>query len=74
MTQPTTEQEREREWIECADCGAPVAETAPCFPFGTDPDDILCLECAIRRGGQYDAPHDHWTVPPDTSDLRGAEE
>lgn len=54
---------------ECVDCGATVdVETDPSFPFGSR--GVLCLECAIRRGGIYDADEDRWTSPPD---LRGLE-
>jgi len=50
------------------DCGATIAVGAePSYPLGEDA--LLCFECAIRRGGQYDAPHDHWTVPPDATGL-----
>lgn len=52
----------------CADCGAVVVEgLSPIFPFGES--EVLCWECAIRRGGKYDAELDVWTVEPDTADL-----
>lgn len=47
----------------CADCGAEfAASTGAGFGFGTR--SALCFDCAIRRGGSYDEPQDHWTVEP----------
>ena len=55
------------------DCGAPIAEGAdPSFAFGTR--STLCFECAIRRGGEYDAETEKWTVTPDVSSLEGEDE
>jgi hypothetical protein len=31
--------------------------------------DGLCLECAIRRGGVYDAPLETWSRPPELAGL-----
>jgi hypothetical protein len=60
--------ESEIETLVCADCGGAVAGGVDRgFPFGPN---VLCWECALRRGGRYDAQQDRWTVAPDLSDLR----
>ena len=63
--------ERE-EWNEgfaqCAVCGAAIAEGAePSFAFAQQ--GVLCFECAIARGGEFDAPQDRWTASPDLAGL-----
>lgn len=64
------QQESDEELVECVDCGAPIADGAdPSFAFGTR--STLCFECAIRRGGEYDAEAERWTVTPDVSSLEG---
>lgn len=61
----------ERSLSTCADCGATMrAEAQEGFTFGTR--GVLCLECAARRGGSYDAQQDRWTVAPDLEGLEGA--
>ena len=60
--------EENDELEECAGCRAAIAPgVTPSFALGDDL--LLCLECAIRRGGQYDARLDRWTVAPDLSGL-----
>jgi len=60
--------DQDEELVECMDCGGTIAPGAdPSFPFGTR--GILCFECAIRRGGKYDAPKDRWLVSPDLAGL-----
>ena len=60
----------ERTLSRCADCGAEIrAEAQEGFTFGTR--GVLCLQCAERRGGSYDAGQDRWTTSPD---LQGLEE
>ena len=52
----------------CLDCGAEVsAATDRSYGFGGI--GVLCWECAVRRGGTYDAERDHWTVSPQVADL-----
>lgn len=52
----------------CASCGEVISPaTDGGFAYGTQ--GVLCWECAIRRGGSYDADQDRWTTPPDVSDL-----
>lgn len=61
----------DRELALCADCGAqlrPGPDTT--FSFGVS--GVLCLECAVRRGGRYDGARDHWTEEPSLSGLEDA--
>ena len=52
----------------CADCGTLVIDgLMPLYAFGEG--EILCGQCAVRRGGQYDAEHDKWVKDPNISDL-----
>ena len=52
----------------CSDCGAGVAPAQDrLYAFGTD--GVLCMECALRRGGAWDEGKDRWTVPPRVDDL-----
>jgi len=57
-----------RELTDCCDCGA-VIEAEAERPFTVSDDEVLCFECAVRRGGVYDAAEDRWTVAPDVADL-----
>jgi hypothetical protein len=57
----------EEEIESCVDCGAAT-------DVGRDRgyvagEQVLCWTCAIKRGGNYDADQDRWTVPPRTDDL-----
>lgn len=53
---------------DCWDCGETVSPTEDSvFQFGDRA--ILCLRCAIRRGGQYDALGECWTQVPSMADL-----
>jgi hypothetical protein len=62
---------RTEEWNElcnCAVCGAVVSPRIDrTYPFGAS--SLLCWDCAVRRGGNYDLIDDRWVVAPDTSDL-----
>jgi hypothetical protein len=52
----------------CSLCGAQVSEESEgIFGFGTQ--NVLCGECAIARGGRYDALRDAWEVAPDLTGL-----
>jgi hypothetical protein len=56
------------ELLSCSDCGAAVAtDLERLYAFGTD--SVLCMECALRRGGAWDEGRDRWTVPPRVDDL-----
>jgi hypothetical protein len=62
------EREEEDELTECAECGDEIAPaTDEAFAFGET--GVLCLECALQRGGVYDALEDRWTRTPDLSGL-----
>lgn len=61
------EQEEFEDLIECWECGEPIVEPAEAYWFS--PEGALCLECAGRRGGQFDPLADRWTRQPDTADL-----
>jgi hypothetical protein len=60
-------QDWEEDVAECADCGVTLAPEDPSFAFGTR--GVLCLECALRRGGEYAGDEDRWIVAPDLTGL-----
>lgn len=63
-----SQDEQEEDLVECADCGATIAAGADAsYAFGNQ--GVLCFECAIRRGGEYDGPKERWTVMPDVAGL-----
>ncbi len=52
----------------CADCGTailPGSERAYAFGDGS----VLCWDCAIVRGGTYDAEEDRWVRRPSTQGI-----
>ena len=53
---------------ECADCGAPV-DVALDRGYAGPGNWVLCHFCAGKRGAQFDANEDCWTVPPDSTGL-----
>ena len=58
----------DREEVPCSACGAPIPTGAPAgFRFGAEQQ--LCWQCAVDRGGSYDANHDSWVTEPDVADL-----
>jgi len=63
---------REREQDEatfCTDCGRDIGVDASQY-FESGEDGVsLCWECALKRGGVFDAKQDRWIQPPDVSDL-----
>lgn len=65
-------EEQELERYECADCGELVSDEAPHFELGGETELVLCFECAVRRGGQYDASRDEWVKFPDLRAVPGA--
>lgn len=57
----------------CLGCGAQVSSVVNrLFPVGCD--DVICMECALRRGGEYDEERDQWKVAPQVDDLLEAVE
>ena len=56
------------EQVRCASCGALIApDTERGYGFGFD--NYVCWECALQRGGVYDADQDRWRIVPDVQDL-----
>lgn len=53
--------------VPCAGCGTPVAEDSRSYAFGEN--QLLCWECALRRGGSFDSKEDRWIAEPNTGDL-----
>lgn len=54
----------------CVDCGGTVdLRAGEGFTFGSR--GVLCHECAMRRGGSYDADRDAWTEAPRLDDFVG---
>ena len=53
----------------CIECGADVWPERERSYLISD-DDVLCYECATRRGGAYDELHDRWTARPDLTGVR----
>ncbi len=51
------------ELCECASCGAEVDPHVDRY-FALSDQDVLCFECAIDLGGQYDESEDRWLVAP----------
>ncbi len=60
-------EELEEELI-CADCGALFWTNAyPAYLWGES--GVLCFECAVKRGGEFDAELDRWVCEPNVGDL-----
>ncbi len=62
-----SDRESASELLTCAECGNAVSQFET-FCAITDVD-VLCWDCALRRGGSYDVEAGRWTVMPDHSDL-----
>jgi hypothetical protein len=48
----------------CVDCGAEIS-AAMDRSYASGGIGVLCWECAVRRGGSYDAERDEWSVSPE---------
>jgi len=57
--------------VPCAGCGTAIPDDSRSFAFGET--QLLCWECAIRRGGSFDAKEDRWITEPHTEDLPAEE-
>jgi hypothetical protein len=58
----------ERDLGSCVDCGAEITPASDRgYSFGTR--GVLCMECALRRGGEYDSGDDRWVQSPDLAGL-----
>jgi hypothetical protein len=56
------------ELVDCAVCGATVdVRGGRAYVFGGG--GALCFECAVGRGGSFDAAQDRWVEAPRISDL-----
>jgi hypothetical protein len=53
--------------VTCADCYASLSADDVIYTFGYDW--ALCIDCAVRRGGLYDASEDRWVRAPYLDDL-----
>jgi hypothetical protein len=61
-------EESELEAAICLDCGNEFwPEATGSYPLGMDA--AICTECAMRRGGVYDADNDAWPQEPEVRDL-----
>jgi hypothetical protein len=57
------------EFVSCSDCGADVSSGLDReFEFGES--QVLCFDCALRRGGSYDESRDRWSVVPTIDDIK----
>jgi hypothetical protein len=57
---------------QCVECSSLIASgVAPMFALGDEL--VLCFDCAIRRGGQYDVARDRWSVYPSVDGLVSAQ-
>lgn len=62
------ELEREEAPALCSDCNRDLGVDPTLFYEATSGAQ-LCWDCAIRRGGTFDAKQDRWVIRPDISDL-----
>jgi hypothetical protein len=53
---------------DCCDCGASIAPAID-RAFGLNDEEFLCFDCAVLRGGVYDAREERWTVAPNVTGL-----
>ena len=60
--------DQNEEFVSCLECGASVAPAVDrVFPVGCE--DVICMECALKRGGIYDENEDRWETEPRIDDL-----
>ena len=57
----------------CLECGATISAVVDRV-FAVGCDDVICMECAERRGGEYDEEEDRWKITPQIDDLLQAVE
>ncbi|MEI8254707.1 MAG: hypothetical protein WCJ30_03455 [Deltaproteobacteria bacterium] len=53
---------------QCRACGAELVSGRD-REYVYSEEGEICFDCAIRRGGEYDALHDRWVKSPDVVDL-----
>ena len=51
----------------CTRCGADITEEASAY--GLPNGEWLCLDCAVARGGRFDAADERWLAAPDLEGL-----
>ena len=61
-------EQEEMDLCQCAQCGADIDLGDDRF-FAFSNQDVLCFECALEHGGQYDERRDSWLVSPDVSSF-----
>ena len=54
--------------VHCADCDDEIVSGRE-RSYEYSEEGEICFDCAIRRGGVYDEPHDRWAVAPAVRDL-----
>jgi recombinational DNA repair protein (RecF pathway) len=59
---------QEYELTDCCDCGATIVPATD-RAFALNDNEFLCFDCAVRRGGAFDAAQERWTVPPDVANV-----
>ena len=56
------------EGVHCVDCGQSVFRAVDRY-FALGEELMLCANCSLRRGGEYDAHRDVWKRAPFVDDL-----
>jgi hypothetical protein len=52
----------------CAECGAQIRPNTDRGYSGSG-GVVLCFDCAVARGGVFDADEDRWSAAPSVGDL-----
>ncbi|MBI2388310.1 MAG: hypothetical protein HYV09_01725 [Deltaproteobacteria bacterium] len=61
------EREEYDELYQCIDCKSPISPETD-RAFAVSPEEYLCFDCAVRRGGLYDGDEDRWIRAPFVGD------
>lgn len=62
------QRERDESSAVCTACGMDIG-VDPSHSWEDESGVRLCWECALRRGGVFDARKDTWTTAPNVGDL-----
>ena len=54
--------------VRCLQCGAEVSSSQD-RAYALGEDAVLCMRCAMQRGGRYDEGRDAWVEPPRVDGL-----
>jgi hypothetical protein len=57
-----------REGVACAACGT-VVDLVGGNAYAYGSESALCFDCAVERGGRFDAQQDRWVEAPGLADL-----